>query len=93
MNNSLIWYVAVLMLPMFVCFWKTHMLFIQLLIMFVYFIVFRSESDAAVPTTLESGQIPVPIVPRDKIRRKGKPLTLTHLRSFPRAQLALVSNF
>ena len=38
--------------------------------------VFRSESDDAnadVPTTLESGQAPVPIVPRKKYAVRGNP--------------------
>ena len=34
---------------------------------------FRSESDADVPTTLESGQALVPIVPRNKYRVRGNP--------------------
>ena len=32
------------------------------------------SDDDDVPTTLESGQAPIPIAPRDKIRRSGKPL-------------------
>ena len=36
-----------------------------------------ADDDDDVSTTLESGQAPIPIVPRDQIRRKGKPLTST----------------
>ena len=36
---------------------------------------FLRKSDDDVPTTLESDQAPIPIAPRDKIRRSGKPLT------------------
>ena len=35
----------------------------------------EESADDDVSTTLESGQAPIPIVPRDQIRRKGKPLT------------------
>lgn len=40
-----------------------------------YFGSKSDDNDDAAPTTLDSGQALAPIVPRDKISRKGKPLT------------------